>query len=330
MSVRDAVLALSYRCNARCLMCQIWKVKPGPELKPEFYRRLPASLRDINLSGGEPFLREDLPEIVAAVKEACPRGRLTLISNGLWPERIGKILPLLHRLDPKLGLGFSLDGIGEVHDRVRGVPGAYARVRRSLEFARALDFAEVRLSFTQTRHNPDALARVYALGRELGLELSATVAHDSPLYFRTPAKAAPEDGRLRQELSPIIRQELASFSPKRWARAYFNSGLIEFAEQGRRRLPCRAGEAVFFLDPSGQVYPCPILNSKMGNLAEAGFDELWQSPAAEEARQQAAKCEQGCWMVCTARSAMYRHPARVLGWIAEHKLRSHLGLKLLS
>jgi len=326
MSVRDAVLALSYRCNARCVMCQIWKVKPGPEIKAEVFSRLPKSLRDINLTGGEPFLREDLPEIVAAVKAACPRARLTLISNGLLPDRIGKILPLLYRLDPRLGLGFSLDGIGEVHDRVRGVPGAYLRVRRSLEFARALGFTDVRFSFTQTRHNPGALAQVYALGRELGLELSATVAHDSALYFRTPANAAPEDGQLRRELSPIIRQELTSFSPKRWARAYFDSGLIEFAEQGRRRLPCRAGRDVFFLDPEGGVFPCPVLNRKMGNLTLVPFDALWQSAAAVEARRQVEKCRHGCWMVCTVRSAMYRHPHRVLGWIAKHKLRSHLGL----
>lgn len=326
MSVRDAVLALSYRCNARCVMCSIWKVKPGPEIKPEIYRRLPAGLRDINLSGGEPFLRPDLPEIVAAVKEACPRARLTLISNGLLPEKIGQVLPLLYRLEPDLGLGFSLDGLGAVHDRVRGVPGAYRRVRRSLEFARAAGFRDVRFSFTQTRSNPGALAEVYALCRELGLELSATVAHDSALYFRTPADAAPEDGWLRRDLTGIIRQELTSFSPKRWARAYFDSGLLEFAEQGRRRLPCRAGQAVFFLDPCGQVYPCPVLNQKMGSLAEASFDELWQSPAAAEARRQVVKCEQGCWMVCTVRSAMYRHPAKVLGWIARHKLQSHLGL----
>jgi Fe-coproporphyrin III synthase len=232
----------------------------------------------------------------------------------------------LYQLDPRLGLGFSLDGIGEVHDRVRGVPGAYLRVRRSLEVARALGFADVRFSFTQTRHNQGALAQVYALGRELGLELSATVAHDSSLYFRTPDQAAPEGGCLRRDLAPIIRQELTSFSPKRWARAYFDSGLIEFAEQGRRRLPCRAGRAVFFLDPSGQVYPCPVLNSQMGNLAETSFEELWQGAAAEKARQRVANCRQGCWMVCTVRSAMYRNPAQVLGWIAKHKLRSHLGL----
>ena len=163
---------------------------------------------------------------------------------------------------------------------------------------------------------------------------NAAMTFSPALSFRSadrPARVpfawwAPEASRLRRDLTGIIRQELTSFSPKRWARAYFDSGLLEFAEQGRRRLPCRAGQAVFFLDPCGQVYPCPVLNQKMGSLAEASFDELWQSPAAAEARRQVVKCEPGCWMVCTVRSAMYRHPAQVLGWIARHKLQSHLGL----
>jgi len=325
MPVRDAVLAVSYRCNARCLICQIWKLKPEPELPAKAYRRLPGSLQEINLTGGEPFLRDDLPELVAAVKAACPRARLTLISNGLLPERIQRLLPVLHRLDPKLGLGFSLDGIGEVHDRVRGVPGAYDRVRSSLDLALRLGFHDLRLSFTQSRHNPGALGQVYALCRELGLECSATTAQNSPLYFRTPAGAAPENGHLRRDLEHVIRQQLLSFSPKRWARAYFYSGLIEFAEQRRRRLPCRAGRDLFFMDPAGRIYPCPMLPCRMGSLVEQPFAELWLSPAARRARRQAGQCRDGCWMVCSARSAMVRHPPRVLGWVVKHKLKSHLG-----
>ena len=57
----DAVLAVTYRCNARCTMCGIWSSKPVAELPPAAYARLPASLRDVNLTGGEPFLRDDLP-----------------------------------------------------------------------------------------------------------------------------------------------------------------------------------------------------------------------------------------------------------------------------
>ncbi len=63
----DAVIAVTYRCNARCAMCGIWKSQPGPDLPPEVYRKLPSSLRDVNLTGGEPFLRDDL----AAVHEAA-------------------------------------------------------------------------------------------------------------------------------------------------------------------------------------------------------------------------------------------------------------------
>ncbi len=61
----DALLAVTYRCNARCVMCGIWKSDPCSETPAETYRKLPSTLRDINLSGGEPFLRDDLAAIHA-------------------------------------------------------------------------------------------------------------------------------------------------------------------------------------------------------------------------------------------------------------------------
>ncbi|MBT4071635.1 MAG: radical SAM protein, partial [Candidatus Magasanikbacteria bacterium] len=54
----DCVLGVTYNCNSRCTMCNIWKIKNSPELPVKEYEKLPRSLRDINISGGEPFLRD--------------------------------------------------------------------------------------------------------------------------------------------------------------------------------------------------------------------------------------------------------------------------------
>ena len=84
----DCVLALTYRCNSRCTMCDIWKMENSPELPVLEFAKLPSSLRDINLSGGEPFLRQDLAEIVAVVAKACPQARFVISSNGFATELI--------------------------------------------------------------------------------------------------------------------------------------------------------------------------------------------------------------------------------------------------
>ena len=83
----DAVVAVTYRCNSRCIMCNIWQIKNFPEINYEEYLKLPSSLRDINISGGEPFLREDLVDIVRVIKRACPKAKITISTNGLFVRK---------------------------------------------------------------------------------------------------------------------------------------------------------------------------------------------------------------------------------------------------
>jgi MoaA/NifB/PqqE/SkfB family radical SAM enzyme len=121
------VAAVTYRCNSRCAMCDIWKQTPAerPELSPEDYRWLPASLRSINVSGGEPFLRDDLVEIVRVMREACPRARVVISTNGLATQRIVAAVPLMRDVAVRV----SVDGVGEAHDTLRGVQGAWGSRR---------------------------------------------------------------------------------------------------------------------------------------------------------------------------------------------------------
>lgn len=70
----EGILVATYRCNARCHMCNTWKfpTTPEQEMDPKYYERLP-HLKFLNITGGEPFLREDLGEIVRIVKPKCER-----------------------------------------------------------------------------------------------------------------------------------------------------------------------------------------------------------------------------------------------------------------
>ena len=81
----DAVIAVTYRCNARCQMCNIWQVKDHDDCKPEDYRVIPTSLRHINVSGGEPFLRADLPEIIWPVRFRTQSKGERLVSSDRVP-----------------------------------------------------------------------------------------------------------------------------------------------------------------------------------------------------------------------------------------------------
>jgi len=106
-------------------MCDIWKLKETRELGLEYYKKLPTSLRDINVSGGEPFLRQDIVELVKILHETCPKARIVISTNGYLTNLIKDKMREILKCVPMVGVGVSIDGIGEMHDRIRGIPGGF-------------------------------------------------------------------------------------------------------------------------------------------------------------------------------------------------------------
>jgi len=315
MKPTDAVIAVTWRCNARCAMCGIWKQATCPELSPEVFRKLPHSLRDINLTGGEPFLRDDLPAVHTACLEAAPDARTIISTNGLLTDRIVAFTREMSRNEPGLGVAVSLDGPAPVHDELRGVKGAYERALGTVHALLDAGFRNIRIAFTATARNLQHMQATYQLSSKLGMEFTCAIEHASRHYFHSSGKPSPLPAEtLRAQLLPIIRAELRSFSPRRWGRAYFMRGLYDFAARGRRPLPCRAGRDHFFMDPTGDIFTCNAAPFLMGSLNEADFAEVWSSPEARTARRRAASCRHGCWMVCTARTAIRAAWPRALGW----------------
>ena len=316
----DAVLAVTYRCNCQCVMCNIWRTSETANVRPGAYWQLPKSLRYINITGGEPFLRNDLPEVVRRVADACPRASIVISTNGLPANNIWEMIPKIMDVVPDIGVAVSIDGIREVHDRVRGVKGAYGKARHSVNLLKRLGVKRVRIAFTATPLNVTHMRKVYEVSRGLGVEFTCAVAHCSAHYFQTAeGDFAISPGELCKEIEGIVRAELRSWSPKRWGRAFFAAGLLRFAEGHGRMLTCTAGVDTIFVAPNGDVYPCNVFSGKMGNITERSFDELWRSNEAAEVRKRLAGCGHGCWMVCSARMPMRRHRFRVLAWVLRHK-----------
>jgi len=317
----DVVLAVTYRCNARCAMCGIWKTESGPDLPPEVYAGLPDSLRDVNLTGGEPFLRDDLAAVHAAVKQACPRASTVISSNGLLTEKAVATVREMAQTEPDVGVAISIDGPAEVHDRQRGMPGCFDKALASVKALQDAGYDNLRIAFTATPENAQYLSEVYDMARELGVQFTCAVEHASQHYFHSEGRSPTFPvAELRGEFEEVMKRELRSMSPKRWARAYFMKGLYDFACGRGRPLPCRAGSDFFFMDPRGDIYTCNASPFHMGNLAERPFDEVWRSPEATKARQRVAACQSGCWMICTARAAIRRAWPRVLAWAIARRI----------
>lgn len=311
------VAAVTYRCNARCEICDIWRQEADSrsELPPEEYRWLPPSLRSVNVSGGEPFLRDDIVDVVEVVREACPRARVSISTNGLMPDRIARAVGAM----PEVAVRISVDAVGELHDRIRGIEGAFERVTETARRLKEIGVRDLGFAATSSESNAGEVARVKGLADEMGIEFIASAVHSSPFFFGAHEGERPRPGKSVEEIAEIMRDELKSPRPRDWAKAYYMRGLIDHILGKPRRLACGAGIDHFFLDPYGDVFPCNIVDAKMGNIREGSFEELRRRSEAA-VRKAIRDCREQCWMVCTVGPPMRRRPLGPIAWIAGAKL----------
>ncbi len=314
---REAIVSVTNRCDARCEMCNIWQLPRDELLSAEDYRRtLPNTLTNVNLTGGEALLRSDIVEVSQAIYEASGRARIILATNGFRTDRTIETIRRIRRYIPKLGVAVSIDGCEGTHDRMRGARGAYKRAVATLEALHSIGIRDLRIGFTATSQNADELVSVYELSQSLGVEFAATIAQNSEIYYSTNTNRSVPPNVVEKNFGHLIARRLRSWSVKNWIRAYFDSGVIHFARTGERRTQCDAASGFFYLAPTGDLYPCLTLPTAIGNVREHPFQELWYGERAQKIRDEVSRCRR-CWMVCTSRTQIKRHPVAITSWLLE-------------
>ncbi|MEI8361257.1 MAG: radical SAM protein [bacterium] len=316
----DATIAITYHCNSRCEMCNIWQDKNPAEIPLEYFRNLNKDLKHINLSGGEPFLRTDLPEIVKIIKEVSPRAQIIISSNGLATGLIRKQIREIIKVEPKIGVRISIDGLAKMHDAVRGVSGIFEQAMQTIAMLKLEGVKNLGLSFTIMDHNVSELLTVYDLSRQLDIQMSMALVQNSEIYFNKGSNKITNLEILERDLGHLIKSELATWNIKRWLRAYYNFGLLLFARKQERLLPTGAGIDSLFIDAYGDIYPSNLINLKMGNLGQAELIKSWHDDQASVVRFELDKGEiKESWIICTIRGEIRRHIPRVAFWILSHK-----------
>jgi len=319
----DALVAVTYSCNAKCIMCNIWKERPQNELKPEEFAKLPASLKDINITGGEPFLRTDLPDIVQNITDKNPKVRLVISSNGFLTDRIVNFMNEIRKINRFSCIALSLDGIGEMHDEIRGINNAYDKVIRTITGLKKSGFNDIRIGYTASKHNVSHLEKVYNLSQDLGIEFTMSIVHNSDNYFSIDTNQSPDSDELEDQLKNVIYKEYRSINPRRLLRTYYLKGLIDYSRTKKRALTCQALDDFFFLDSFGNVFPCNMLEKSIGNIRESSFEEIWNSDKKQKLRNYCKNCND-CWMVCTAKSSIRREAIKVSTQVLKEAIPARL------
>lgn len=319
---KEVCIIVTYRCNAKCNMCDVfhYPTKPSEEITVADIEKLPSGLRFINITGGEPFVRQDIKEIVAVARKKA--GRIVISTNGFFTDRIIDLCETY----PETGIRISIEGLQKTNDDIRGIPHGFDRGLRTLLTLRRMGLKDIGFGMTVQDMNCNDLLPLYELANALGYEFATATLHNSH-YFHKLDNCIADKEMVCGEFAKLIGELLKSSEPKKWFRAYFNYGLMNYIKGNRRFLKCEMGSEACFVDPSGDVLACNGMSEKMplGNIRTQSFAEIWNSLQAQAVRQAVDTCTKECWMVGNAAPVIKKHIGVPLKWIAKNKLRIALG-----
>lgn len=313
----NGTVIVTYRCNARCNMCNRFMApsRPEEELTIETIRKLPP-MYFTNITGGEPFVRGDLNEIVRELYRKSER--IVISTNGYFTDRI---ISLCEEF-PEIGIRVSIEGLQKTNDEIRGLDDGYNRGYETLKKLVKMKHPDVGFGMTIQDKNAKDVVPLYRISDEMGMEFATATLHNS--FYFVEAKNIIEDRLMvAQSIEDLINELLKSNKPKKWFRAYFNHGLINYIFSQPRLLPCDMAFDTFFIDPYGDVMPCNGTKDKeiMGNLNNQSWGELWNSKNADRVREKVRHCDRNCWMIGSASPAMHKYISKPALWVLKHKLR---------
>lgn len=308
----SAFVAVTLCCNSRCVMCDIWRNKKREFLDLEICKKLSSSLENIDITGGEPFLHPDLPEIVKTLREACPRARLLITTNGLLPEKINKVTQEMLCWDKNLVFRVSLDGWGRTHDKVRGIPGAFQKAIESIKILKNLGVRDLGIIFTLMKLNINDLNKILDFCKKEKLQFSLNLVHNSEIYFGGKhLLLRPTLQETKKALTLVKNFYKGKISLKSLAKIWFYDKLLIYSQTGKRPIPCGAGENFFYLDSRAKVYPCHFKNWNIGNLKDQSFESIWHSKRKAKYLESAENC-QDCFMVCTTKAKIGKNRIEII------------------
>jgi len=327
---REWLFPVTYRCDARCIMCNIWKTDKGAELTLEDWANvlqdpLFSSIESVSLTGGEPTLHRDLPGLaeLLTVKLASLQ-RLTLTTNALNARRVEEhclaLLDLCLARHIRFFVGISLDGIGNAHDEMRNLPGAFDEVAHTTERLLRLRPRGLRLGIncTLTRRNLDEAEGVHRWGVARGLPVNFIVASFADSYYANTESAAELafTTEQRTELAAFFGQ-LASQKSPGYLPAYFYADAAAMVGRGKlRTTPCVFQKDAFVLDARGDLQYC-MYSRTLGNVREHGASQIYYRDDNLAHRREiiASKCPH-CTITCFLELALAKDAFRYARFLA--------------
>jgi MoaA/NifB/PqqE/SkfB family radical SAM enzyme len=288
-------------CDARCEMCNNWKWGNRKEdMTLEAVDRVMADgvwtdVENLNISGGEPTTRNDLPELVEMFQRRLPRLRKVGINTtGLTPQRA---IPMLTRIvefcgqhDLLISIRVSIDGIGDVHDQVRNVKRGFDKAQQTItalqDLSRRSPHFQFGLASTIFATNLDDARNILAWARSKDLDIVFNMLRfTDAMLHNTDLKARIGFGEREETFMRQFFLDRVAEEPVTSGQAFMYLHYADMIANGyHRTMPCPFQRQGLLLNPNGDLFYCEN-SAKLGNVLETPAGELYFGRTQLEGRE---------------------------------------------
>ena len=280
-------------------MCNIWKIpREVPNLPIEEWIQLLSSnlfsdLRELDITGGEPFLRKDLLDLFKGICELKQSNlkalqSIAITTNGLLTRRVlENTEKILHRLSEKhidLIIVCAMDAIGELHDRIRNYKDAWPKVNETIEglirLREKFPNLIIGLKTTIVPVNVGALDEIARYADTHGLFTIISPCIITEGRYLNPDRAS-DLAFTREDIQKMIQ----FYKSERFKWSFHGDSLVQYLNNGTIKKPCSCGFNYFFVRSTGEVYLCPLIKDALSNIKETPIADIFFSERASYMRR---------------------------------------------
>ncbi len=276
---KGVLLAITYKCDSRCVMCNIWKMKPKNELTLKEWQRVlkdPVfkTIEDCSLTGGELSLNSNLLEIVETIISEMPKlKKISLTSNGfatqLIVKRVTELAKICNRNNINLSVGISIDGVGKMHEKIRRIPNAFEKATKTLFELKKLSkkykfwVGSYSLILRQNLSEVEKMEKWYKKNNVAG-SFQIVGFHDTYVDNLDTKDKVSFRKEERRQLESFMKERSKPKSWRDFKSYYWRDLLSMYRDKKPRTTPCPFQKDQFAVDSFGDVYNC-FSSPKIGN-----------------------------------------------------------------
>jgi len=282
-------LPITNKCNSRCVMCNIWqtdntKEADISEFSSFFKDSIFKEVTSVGVNGGEPALVKDLPEYIEPILKLPKIKALNVISNGFiktpFLENIKKIFQMCRSKNISFHLSISLDGVGQVHDKVRNIPNAFKKTLATIEEIqnnKSLYCDTFNIGCTIVKQNIDNIVELdaFAQSKNIEVEYRLGVPNKRISSDKNLDQYAIKEKHHIQSAKEFFHYQMTKSKSIYDKFKYFSIIYSLENNSSKRLLGCTWKDEGITLDRNGNLYYCAVASDCIGNIRNNTGEEIF-------------------------------------------------------